>query len=313
MLVEPNSFEKRVLLMESIDISDSRPMPALDTDLLLAFVTVADSGGFTAAARHLHRTQSTISLRISTLEERLGSRLLTRTSRRIALTDAGRTFLLYARRMLQLQREAVAALGQVEHPITLRLGLPEDYATTWLPQLLEQLSHQHPHVRPHIHCRMSTELLEQLDAGGLDLVIAVRHTQQRYGELLAREPVVWAAHRRFTLEPSSPLPLALFPEHCIYRERALSALTRAERGWRIDSTSQSPSGLRVIVNQGHTITVADRRSLPDNWYELGAEEGLPELPTAEIELHRSPSLTHPIFDTCADMIRDLLSTSPLLR
>ncbi|WP_284891713.1 LysR substrate-binding domain-containing protein [Cobetia amphilecti] len=316
MLARIHAFEKRVIPMKSIGKPDTssadapRPLPSLDTDLLLAFVTVADSGSFTQASRHLHRTQSTVSLRISTLEERLGYRLLMRTSRHMELTNAGRTFLRYARRILQLQREAVAALSENDHPITLRLGLPEDYATTWLPELLAHLGERHPQIRPHIHCRMSTELLEQLDAGQLDLVIAVSHNQQRQGELLSREPVVWAAHQRFVLDPSAPLPLALFPEQCIYRERALSALTQAERSWRIDSTSQSPSGLRVIVNQGHAITVADRRSLPEDWCELGTEAGLPALPTAEIELHRSPSLTHPIFDTCAEMIRELLREKP---
>lgn len=294
MLARIHAFEKRVIPMKSIGKPDTsstdapRPLPSLDTDLLLAFVTVADSGSFTQASRHLHRTQSTVSLRISTLEERLGYRLLMRTSRHMELTNAGRTFLRYARRILQLQREAVAALSENDHPITLRLGLPEDYATTWLPDLLAHLGERHPQIRPHIHCRMSTELLEQLDAGQLDLVIAVSHNQQRQGELLSREPVVWAAHQRFVLD-LRPLPLALFPEQCIYRERALSALTQAERSWRIDSTSQSPSGLRVIVNQGHAITVADRRSLPEDWCELGTEAGLPALPTAEIELHRSPA------------------------
>ncbi|MGM0982717.1 MAG: LysR substrate-binding domain-containing protein [Pseudomonadota bacterium] len=293
--------------MNSIGNSDRSRLPALDSDLLLAFVTVADSGGFTAAARHLHRTQSTISLRVSTLEDRLGTRLLNRTSRRLALTPDGQTFLVYARRLLQLQREALGALSVSREPITLRFGLPEDYADTWLPALLERFSAVHPEVRVHIHCRMSTELLDQLDDGSLDLVLAVRHAADSGGEVVGEEAVVWAAHRDFRPDPGRPLPLALFPEQCIYRRRALQALTARGLAWQVDSTSQSPSGLRVIIDQARAVTLCDRRSIPAHWRVLDQDEGLPPLPAAELEIHRSPSLTHPAFEAFVRGLREVMA------
>ena len=299
--------------MTTIGVSDSSRLAALDSDLLLAFVTVADSGGFTAAARYLHKTQSTISLRISTLESRLDTLLIERNGRQLKLTGDGETFLVYARRLLQLQREAIAALGRAQ-PVTLRFGLPEDYADTWLPALLERFGEQHPEVHVHIHCRMSTELLEQLEQGSLDVVLAVRHAPTSGGRRVATEEVVWAAHRRFELDPSRPLPLALFPEQCIYRRRALAALTGIGRDWQLESSSQSPSGLRVIVNQGRTITVTDRRSLPEDWKVIEDGEGLPPLPPAILEVHRSPSLSHPAFDDFMALIDEVLeavsATSP---
>ncbi|MDN3524693.1 LysR substrate-binding domain-containing protein [Halomonas sabkhae] len=293
--------------MDSIGDSDRSRLPALDSDLLLAFVTVADSGGFTAAARYLHKTQSTISLRVSTLEERLGTRLLNRTSRHLALTADGQTFLVYARRLLQLQREALGALSVSSEPITLRFGIPEDYADTWLPALLERFSAAHPEVRVHIHCRMSTELLEQLDDGSLDLVLAVRHAAGSGGEVVGEESVVWAAHRDFHLDLQRPLPLAVFPEQCIYRRRALQALTERGLAWQVDSTSQSPSGLRVIIDRARALTPCELRSIPANWRVLGEQEGLPPLPAAELEIHRSPSLTHPAFQTFVNQLHDVMA------
>ncbi|WP_229358987.1 LysR substrate-binding domain-containing protein [Halomonas salipaludis] len=293
--------------MDSIGDSDRSRHPALDSDLLLAFVTVADSGGFTAAARYLHRTQSTISLRVSTLEDRLGTRLLNRTSRHLALTPDGQTFLVYARRLLQLQREALGALNVSNEPITLRFGLPEDYAGTWLPALLERFSTIHPEVRVHIHCRMSTELLERLDDGSLDLVLAVRHAADSGGEVVGEEAVEWAAHRDFCLDRERPLPLALFPEQCVYRRRALQALTERGLAWQVDSTSQSPSGLRVIVDQGRALTLCERRMVPGQWRVLGEAEGLPPLPAAELEIHRSPSLTHPAFEAFVQRLREVMT------
>lgn len=294
--------------MATIGVTDSSRLTALDSDLLLAFITVADSGGFTTAARHLHKTQSTISLRISTLESRLDTLLIDRNSRQLKLTGDGETFLVYARRLLQLQREALAALGRSQ-PVTLRFGLPEDYADTWLPALLERFGAEHPEVHVHIHCRMSTELLEQLERGSLDIVLAVRHTTDSGGRAIATEEVVWTAHPSFTLDPKRPIPLALFPEQCIYRRRALAALANIGRDWQLDSTSQSPSGLRVIVNQGHTVTVADRRSLPDGWKVLDETDGMPPLPPAILEVHRSPSLTHPAFDDFVALIDEVLEES----
>ncbi|OLO12712.1 LysR family transcriptional regulator [Chromohalobacter japonicus] len=291
--------------MAVIGNADSTALAALDSDLLLAFVTVADSGGFTAAARYLHKTQSTISLRISTLESRLDTLLIERGSRRLTLTGDGETFLVYARRLLQLQREAIAALGRSQ-PVTLRFGLPEDYADTWLPALLERFGARHPEVHVHIHCRMSTELLEQLEKGSLDIVLAVQHEPSSGGRPVTTEEVVWAAHRRFELDAERPIPLALFPEQCVYRRRALAALASIGRDWQLVSTSQSPSGLKVIVGQGQTLTVGERRLLPEGWKVMGAAEGLPPLPPAVLEVHRSPSPMHPAFDDFVALIAEVL-------
>ena len=84
----------------------------LETDLLSlrALVAVVEEGGFTAAERRVGRTQSAISLQIAKLEERLGGKLLERTSRSVSITPAGETFVSYARRILELADEAVLAV-----------------------------------------------------------------------------------------------------------------------------------------------------------------------------------------------------------
>lgn len=292
--------------MESIGDAHGSPTGGLDSDLLAAFVAVAETGGFTSAGQYLHKTQSTVSLRIRTLETRLDTQLLHRTSRQLALTADGQTFLVYARRLLQLQREAMSAVGPSAQPTTLRFGLPEDYAEVWLPNVLQAFAASHPLVRPHIHCRMSTELVEQLEAGALDLVLTVRHTAGSLARRVATEPLVWAAHRDFELDGDQPVPLALFPEQCIYRRRAIEALTRIGRAWQIDYTSQSPTGLRVAVDQGRAVTITGRRTLPAEWRPLDEDAGLPPLSEAILEIHRSPSIQHPAFDAFTALIEQTL-------
>lgn len=293
--------------MESIGDAHGSPATGLDSDLLAAFVAVAETGGFTSAGQHLHKTQSTVSLRIRTLEARLDTQLLHRTSRQLSLTADGQTFLVYARRLLQLQREALSAVGPSAQPTTIRFGLPEDYAEAWLPGVLRAFAVSHPAVRPHIHCRMSTELIEQLEAGALDLVLTVRHSTGRDARHVGTEPLVWAAHRDFELVSDQPVPLALFPDQCIYRRRALEALTRIGRTWQIDYTSQSPTGLRVAVDQGRAVTITGRRTLPSEWRTLDEKTGLPPLPEAVLEIHRSPSVQHPAFDAFTELVEQTLN------
>jgi len=308
------SFGKRILPMYSIDTANSSSYaPSLDNNLLSAFVAVVDNRGFTAAAGQLHKTQSTISLRIRTLEERLGTRLLQRTSRQLVLTQDGETFLVYARRLLQLQREALSVLGHGDRDGVIRFGLPENYAEAWLPELLARFAECHPRIRPHIHCRMSSELIEALEAGELDLVLTVHHDSQPHGVSMGREEVVWAAHCDYRVAPNVPLALALFPDHCPYRRRALDALTRLGRQWSLGYTTQSPTGLRIAVDQGSAVTVTDRRALPENWRILGEAEGFPALPPAELEVRQSPSFQHPAGDTLVDLLRERLLCNTVTR
>ncbi|MEM9080302.1 MAG: LysR family transcriptional regulator, partial [Verrucomicrobiota bacterium] len=98
----------------------------METDLLTlrSFVAVVEEGGFSAAAKRVHRTQSAISLQMAKLEERLNVQLLERTSRSVSLTSAGETFLSYARRILELADEASLAVSAPDEKALLRVGFP---------------------------------------------------------------------------------------------------------------------------------------------------------------------------------------------
>lgn len=118
----------------------------LDIDLLRAFVTVCDLGSFTRAADALLRRQSTLSLQIKRLEDGLGKRLLDRSARHVRLTPEGEGLLAHARQMLELNDRLVASLDEPALAGTVRLGTPEDFATTHLPQVLSRFAHAYPAV-----------------------------------------------------------------------------------------------------------------------------------------------------------------------
>jgi DNA-binding transcriptional LysR family regulator len=86
----------------------------MDLNQIAVFVQVVEAGSFTAAARRLEMPKSTVSRKVAELEERLGARLIHRTTRRLGLTDAGGVYFEHARRMVSEMEEAEQAVGRLE-------------------------------------------------------------------------------------------------------------------------------------------------------------------------------------------------------
>lgn len=289
--------------MNSIDKTHGLQMPQLDAALLHTFIAIVESGGFTAAAQRLHKTQSTVSLRMRKLEAELGVALLQREAHEPRLTAAGEAFLAYARRIVQLQVEAASVVGRPQRQVVIRFGAPEDYAQFCLPRILDRLYERYPEVRPDIHCEMSTRLLDRLERGELDVVLAVRHAVHSRGAHLARVAVSWASAPEFRLGADEVVPLAVFGEGCVFRARALDALAACGRPWRIAYTSQSPTGIAIAIERGLAVSIVDDRTRPSHWRLLGEAEGLPPLPDADLEVHRAPTVSHPAVDHLVDLLK----------
>ncbi len=275
------------------------PMPPFDFDSLRSFVAIIDHGGFGAAAGRIGRTQSTISLQIKKLEDGLGAAVLQRegTHRRqpVSLTPAGEILLAYARQILHLADEARERIMAPDAEGTVRLGTPEDFATWHLPDILARFAQAHPRVLLEVHCDFTVNLLSGFSAGRYDLVLFKREPQQQPlpsgpGIGVWREALVWVAGGRWNGQrlPGS-VPLVLAPAPDIYRKRALAALDRINRPWRVAYSSPSLAGLHAAVRAGLGITVLPRAMVEPDMRVLTEEQGgLPSLPDAEIVLYRAP-------------------------
>lgn len=261
----------------------------MDSELLRAFVAVADTGGFSAAANLLNRTQSAVSLQIKRLEDQVGTQLFARTSRAVALAPGGTRLLPYARQMLHLQQDALAALAEGGSSERIRFGLTEEHATAYLGGLLTRLAKAHPGVQVEVVCDISSTLVERFQEGELDIVLAVRHQPTRTGRVLGVEPMIWVAHEDFAHTEDMVLPLALNPDGCIFRAHALAAAGRAGRTWCEPYVSLSPTGINLPVQSGLAVTVKTPRSIPPGCRDVGARLSLPALGLAEIEMHVSPA------------------------
>ena len=179
------------------------PRIDLDSDLLRCFVAVADARGFTAAGDLIGLTQSGISVRIRNLEERLGRRLFERTSRSVSLTEDGEVLLSYARRMVDLNDEAIGRLTGAQTQGRLRVGLADYVKPSLMPQLLGRFNRLHPGVTMEMRTGLSMDLLPGYEQGELDVVIAGRGMVFKDGGLLYRDALVWVAAPGF---PAAPRP-----------------------------------------------------------------------------------------------------------
>ena len=266
------------------------PHRTLDLDLLRAFVTVADCGGFTRAGELLGRTQSTISLQIKRLEDAIGGRpVFERTPRMLRLTNDGQTLLHHARAMLRLNDAPLAELIEPEVAGLVRLGVPEDFATAHLPAVLADFTDAHPKVELEVTCDLTLNLQAKFRSGGFDLVLLKREPGGvAEGMRVWREPLIWVARDALSVPAEGPLPLIVSPDPCVYRSRAVAALERHGRRWRIAYTSTSLAGTQAAVRAGLGVAVLPREMCPPGLKPVGTDAALPALADTEIALIEAP-------------------------
>lgn len=275
----------------------------LPTELLRTFITIADTGNFSQAAELVHRTQSAVSMQIKRLEELVGKPLFNRDSRHSSLTADGLTLLNYARRILKLNEEAVSLLQRPELSGWISIGLPDDYATRFLPEILAGFSRTHPRIQVQVTCEPSSQLKQRMQRQELDLAMTTSATSEEENTLLLRrEPMVWATSEQHLQHEESPLPLALFSEDCYCRKWATDALEKANIDYRIAYTSPSIMGLQAAVIAGLAVTAMSQSIIPPGMRQLTGEEGFPPLSNASFLLHSNPNNSNCAVDSLAEHI-----------
>jgi DNA-binding transcriptional LysR family regulator len=236
----------------------------LDMDVLRTLVTAQQLGSFNRAASRIGRSQSAVSQQIRKLEEQVGAPLFRKQGRHMVLTHAGEVVLAYARRILDLNDEAVCAIRGGAVAGLVRFGLPADFAETWLPAALGAFKRRHPAVRIEAIVDRNRRLLELLDKAELDLVLAIGNGTRSDASQIASLPLVWigAASPPAARTPDEPIPLAVYEAPCFFRQRALAALDKAGLPWRIAFTSPSLHALWAAVEAGLGVTLRTAVGLP---------------------------------------------------
>ena len=206
-----------------------RPV-AFDPEVLRSFVHGVELGSFARAAERLNRSTSAVSAQLKKLEQQAGRPLLRKAGRGMALTETGELMLGYARRLLELNDEAAAAVRGVALEGRVRLGLQEDFGESLLPAVLGRFARAHPRLRIEARIARNAELLEGVDKGRLDLALAWETgAGGPHAERVGRWPMRWigAAGAPLPRRRGEPLPLAVLESPCLLRSAAIDALDRA--------------------------------------------------------------------------------------
>ena len=138
-----------------------------------AFYWVASLKSISRAAEKLFLTQSAMSSRISTLEGELGVLLLDRGDKQFKLTAAGARFLVYADKLLALQREVKREMGSTQQmAVSMRVGAIESVLHSWLIPWLEKLRADHPGLELELTVETTPILMDLVQRGTLDVIFA---------------------------------------------------------------------------------------------------------------------------------------------
>jgi DNA-binding transcriptional LysR family regulator len=256
--------------------------PDLELDLLRAFVAVAESGSFTAAAEVVGRSQSAVSQKVLRLEEILQRRVFERTSRSLSLTREGEQLLVAARHMLEFNDGIMRQMREPLRAGWLRLGVSEDFVPSELPKLLARFSRLHPGVRIDLMTGLSCDLLAAHDAGQLDALIAKNDGAAQRGRVVWREPLVWMAAADYQVDATHPARLVMLRPPCSYREIMIAALDTVRREWVATCTASSLQGVQAAVAGGLGVTVLGRSFVREGMQVLQAPRHWPDLPMTEI-------------------------------
>lgn len=262
-----------------------RPLP---TELLRTFVVVAQNSGFTAASEQLCLSQSTISQHIRRLEDLVGRALFERDTRNVRLSPQGEVLHRYALRILQLMDEAMTTVCGPPLNGTVRLGLPEDFASSRLAIALASFVQRNPGVDLIIKTGLSGELFRELDEGRQDLVFAKRLQGSLRGTLVRTEPLYWCGSAATPISLRQVvLPIALHPQPSVTRDRIFAALNAAGIPYRVALVSSSVMVIQAAVKAGLGVGAFTGYAIPEGLVRI--DDGLPDLGVLEYVIDRQRS------------------------
>lgn len=286
----------------------------LDIDQLHTFVAIVDTGSFTKAAERVFKTQSAVSMQMRRLEERVGKQLFMKDGRGNKLTAEGDKLLNYARRIIRLNNEAMAAFDDNRLEGTLRIGTPDDYADRYMPEIIGRFAKTHPNVELYIVCEPSPSLAEKMSRGELDIALVTHNPRLRVSDVVRTEPLCWVGSANHPLKDDAPVPLAVGRRDCLWRQLACSALDADGRDYQVLFTSWSATVVAAAVLTGLAVSVLPESALRTGMKVLTSADGFPPLPPVQIGLMKRPGLSPSLLNAITDHITaclDNISPAPV--
>jgi DNA-binding transcriptional LysR family regulator len=239
---------------------------SFDSLTLECFLAVTETGSFTRAAERVSRTQSAVSQQINKLESIIGKPVFYR-GKNLSLTPEGSILLGYSKKIVKLNRDVLDRFKNPELQGEVRFGLPEDFASVFLSEVLAEYAALHPRIMLHIECDLTLNLFERFKNKDFDLVLLKMSKPEDFtnGIDVWSEKLEWVGNQYlFDMNNDDPVPLVLSPEPCVYHTRAINYLEDINKPWRIVFSSHSYAGRVAAVKAGMGLTVLPRNMIPED-------------------------------------------------
>lgn len=255
----------------------------LDAFALTCFIKVAEHKNFTKAAESVGRTQSAVSQQIAKLEALLGKKLLLR-GQTVSLTQDGELLLSYSRKIISLYHEVIDRFKEPELEGELRFGLPEDFATVFLSEVLVDFTRIHPRILLNVECDLTLNLFNRFKKNEFDLVLVKMNRPEEFpnGIEVWSESLKWVGDSRLVARDEE-IPLVLSAAPCVYRASAIEALESIGRRWRLVFTGSSYTATIAAVKAGMGITVTSKTLIPKGLETINFP-ALPKLTDTHVSL-----------------------------
>ncbi|PRO70750.1 LysR family transcriptional regulator [Alteromonas gracilis] len=267
-------------------------MKQLSLDTLRTFVSVIELGGYAKAGDFLGRSQPAISLQIKKLESQLDRKLFTKVGQRHVPSADGNWLYPKAKELLELNDNIFRSLTPAPLSGRLRLGIPNEFASTLLPGLIGEFSKRYPDVSLEVTSALSRDLLHPSRREHFDLILAlVNPDEETEGEVVLEDDIVWVGDTSHPLVGNN-IPLVLAPDGCMYRSRVIEQLKQQTFAWKISYTNADLGGLVAAIQQGLGVTALAKSSLPANLAVLNHPH-LPKLGKVNICLFNQDT-QHPV-------------------
>lgn len=263
------------------------PSATLDIDVLRSAVAISESGSIAAAAGRVGRTPAAVSMQIKKLEETLGRSLFERTRQGMAATAEGERLLEYARRMIELNREAMLAFSMPEITGTVCIGVIDSFGGVRLAQVLAEFSRLHPKVTVNVTMSWSSQIAPDLDAGKFDLALLTPGGDVEWRDrdlVLHEEPLIWIGKDGGCAARMRPVPISVADDGCAWRKRASDAVAGGQMDTRVAYVANYDEAQLAAVKADLAIAPMPRSYLAPGLVELTAREGFPALGHARIAL-----------------------------
>lgn len=279
-------------------------------DLLRTFVTVTELNNISRAGELLGRSQPAISLQIKRLESFTNESLFKRTQgQRFELTLSGQVLFDYAQRILVLNDEAMNYFAAPTVRDSIRLGIPNEFASTLLPKIIGRFAKIYPGVRLEVTSDLSNNLTPKFLNKQFDLLLSLSDDENLispHSRMIKKDTLVWVSKQDTEAHLKKTIPLVVAPEGCLYRRRILQQLSRINQPWSIVYTIPGLTGIQAAIAEGLGVTALAKSTVPESLDIIPESEQFPDLGEVTISLIREVDSHSEAIDLLAEYIKTSL-------